>query len=212
MSSSSNPRSVKIGDDERLGWSSERPPREGGAKRPEDISARCRVLSPSDAIRYSPGSLLVIASPSPAEVAAFTSRLIPNRASLLSLGKVRGLLEGRVADDELETRAAELLANAVQKRLEANETVVVPVEGLSPEEREPFVRAAAKAGRPRHFILLEPAGAEVSEDDKAALTDLRRKLAAGDLGSEGFQSALRLAGTSIAELKRIDFQPAPRDD
>jgi hypothetical protein len=61
-------------------------------------------------------------------------------------------------------------------------------------------------------ILLEPAGVDVSDDDKALLTDLRRRLAATELGQEGFQTALRLAGTSIRELKRLDFRPAPRDD
>src|SRR4051812_36860225 len=37
------PRSVKISDDERGGWSSDRPRREGGPARPVDISTRCRV-------------------------------------------------------------------------------------------------------------------------------------------------------------------------
>jgi hypothetical protein len=211
-SSSSGPRSVKIGDDERLGWSSERPRREGGPTRPADISTRSRVLSPSDALRYAPGSLLVIVSASTDEANAFADRLVPSRGAILSLQKVRGLLQGRVGEAELETRAQELLAGAVAKRLEANETVVLVADSLAAEAREPFVRLAAAAGRPRHVILLEPAGIEVSDDDKAVLTDLRRRLAASELGQEGFQTALRLAGTSIAELKRLDFRPAPRDD
>ena len=211
-SSSSGPRSVKIGDDERLGWSSERPRREGGPARPADISTRSRVLSPADALRYAPGSLLVIVSASARDANSFAERLVSNRGAILSVPKVRGLLEGRVAEAELETRAQELLAGAVAKRLESNETVVLVADGLDVEAREPFVRLAAAAGRPRHMILLEPAGADVSEDDKAVLTDLRRRLAATELGQEGFQTALRLAGTSIAELKRLDFRPAPRDD
>src|SRR5215216_7136517 len=109
-SSSSNPRSVKISDDERLGWSSERPRREGGAKRPADISARCRVLTPGDTLRYSPGSLLVIVSPSAAESESFAARLVSSRGALLSLGKVRGLLAGRASEDEIESRSRELLA------------------------------------------------------------------------------------------------------
>jgi hypothetical protein len=211
-SSSSGPRSVKIGDDERLGWSSERPRREGGPARPADISTRSRVLSPADALRYAPGSLLVIVSASIAEANAFADRLVQSRGAILSLPKVRGLLQGRVGEAELETRAQELLAGAVAKRLEANETVVLIADSLDVEAREPFVRLAAAAGRPRHVILLEPAGVEASNDDRALLTDLRRRLAASELGQEGFQTALRLAGTSIAELKRLDFRPAPRDD
>jgi hypothetical protein len=211
-SSSSGPRSVKIGDDERLGWSSERPRKEGGPVRPADISTRSRVLTPSDALRYAPGSLLVIVSPSFDEANSFAERLVQNRGAILSLPKVRALLEGRVGEAELDARAEELLAGAVAKRFEANDTVVLVAEGLETESREPFVRLAAAAGRPRHMILLEPAGTEVGEEDKAVLTDLRRRLAATELGQEGFQTALRLAGTSIAELKRLDFRPAPRDD
>lgn len=211
-SSSSGPRSVKIGDDERLGWSSERPRKEGGPVRPADISTRSRVLTPSDALRYAPGSLLVIVASSFDEANSFAERLVQNRGAIFSLPKVRALLEGRVAEEELESRAQELLAGAAAKRFDANETVVIVADSLETEAREPFVRLAATAGRPRHLILLEPAGVEVGEDDKALLTDLRRRLAATELGQEGFQTAMRLAGTSISELKRLDFRPAPRDD
>ena len=212
MEKSSKQRSVKISDDERLGWSSERPRREGGPARPMDISTRNRVLKPSDALRYSPGSLLVIVSPSPQEADAFADRLVQTRGAVFSLGRVRDLLQGRVGEEELEERAQELLIGAVTKRLENSDTVVLITETLDAEEREPFVRLAATAGRPRHLILLEPAGAEVSDDDRATLTDLRRRLTATELGQEGFQTSLRLAGSSISELKRLDFQRPPRED
>src|SRR5918996_4473772 len=100
MTERPGPRSVKIGEEERTGWSSERPRRDG-VQRPPDISVRCRVLAPSDHLRYSPGSLLVIVSPSPAERDRFAERMIQNRASLLSLGKVRALLAGRVPEEEI---------------------------------------------------------------------------------------------------------------
>ena len=51
MSGSEGPRSVKIGADERTGWSSERPRRAGGPDRPPDISVRCKVLRPAEALR-----------------------------------------------------------------------------------------------------------------------------------------------------------------
>src|SRR5437667_279008 len=53
-------RSVKIGEDERTGFSSDRP-REGGRVRPPDLRVNCRVLAPADRLRYSPGSLLLVA-------------------------------------------------------------------------------------------------------------------------------------------------------
>jgi len=206
-----NARSVKIDSDERGGWSSDRPRREGAPQRPADISVRCRVLRPSDTLRYSPGSLLVIASTSPAERDRFADRLIENKASLFSLDKVRGLLAGRVADEEMDARAAELLDAAVRKRLEAGDTVVITT-GLDAEERERYVRMATPLRRPRHLILLEGKNDELSEEERAELTALRRRVMAGDVGSEGFQTAMRLSGATIGEVRRLVFRPPPQED
>ncbi|HEX2015998.1 MAG TPA: AAA family ATPase [Solirubrobacteraceae bacterium] len=205
-------RSVKISADERGGWSSDRPRRDGAPPRPPDISTRCRVLRPSDRIRYSPGSLLIVACASSAERDAFVSRLIEDRASLLSLDKVRGLLAGRVEAEEMEERASELLSAAVLKRLEANETVVIAAQGLDAQEREPYLRAAARLRRPRHLILIETGREQVPEEARPALNELRRALDTGELGGEGIQTALRLGGGSAGELKRILFRPPPRDE
>ncbi|MCW3027765.1 MAG: hypothetical protein JWN81_976 [Solirubrobacterales bacterium] len=212
MASRPPARSVKISDDERTGWSSDRPRRDGAPQRPPDLTVHCRVLTPADRLRYSPGSLLIVVSASPAERDRFLERLIEDRASLLSLGKVRALLEGRVAAEELESRAAELLAAAVAKRLENRETVVLALDGLGASDREAFVRVAAAHKRPRHLILIETTRDQVQEQDAAALNELRRALDAGELGAEGFQTALRLGGGSAVEVKRILFRPPPRDD
>jgi hypothetical protein len=205
-------RSVKIADDERTGWSSDRPRRDGAPPRPADLTVHCRVLAPADRLRYSPGSLVIVASASPQERERFLNRLIEDRACLLSLEKVRALLAGRVPEEEIDTRAGELLQAAVAKRLENRETVVLSVEGLQAQEREPFVRMAAALKRPRHLILLEIARDQVAEEDLAALNELRRVLDAGELGAEGFQTALRLGGGSAIEVKRILFRPPPRED
>ncbi|MBA3328495.1 MAG: hypothetical protein H0T43_09355 [Solirubrobacterales bacterium] len=212
MSTPSGPRSVKIANDERGGWSSDRPRRDGAPPRPADITVRCRVLTPSDRMRYSPGSLLVVVSASAAERDALVQRLVEDRASVLSLDKVRGLLAGKVPEDDVEARAAQLLDAAVAKRLEAGETVVLPAEGLAPEGRERFVRMAAALRRPRHMMVLETGRENVAEEDRTTLNELRRALDAGELGAEGFQTAVRLGGTTASELKRILFRPPPRDD
>jgi predicted kinase len=205
------PRSVKISEDERTGWSSDRPRRDGAPPRPPNISVRCRVLKPSDQLRYSPGSLLVIVSPSAAERNRFAERLIDSRV-LLSLDKVRALLAGRVEEEEIANRAPEILDAAIVKRLDANQTVTVVAEGLGADERERYVRMAARSKRPRHLILLEAAREDVHEGDQATLNDLRRRLDAGELGAEGFQTAVRVGGESVLELKRIVFAHPPRDD
>jgi hypothetical protein len=212
MSDSSAPRSVKIGSDERTGWSSERPRRDGAPARPPDVSVRSRVLRPSDRIRYSPGSLLVIVGAAAAEPDRFAERVVEERGAVLSLAKVRALLEGKVAEDEMEARSRELLDAAVRKRLQASQSVVVAVEGFDPAEREGYVRLAHGERRPRHLILIEASRAQVTDDELPGLNELRRALDAGELGKEGFQTVLRLGGNALSELKRIVFQSPPRDD
>jgi hypothetical protein len=206
------PRSVRIGADERTGWSSERPRREGESPRPADISVRSRALQPSDRLRYSPGSLLLIVGASASEPERFAERVVEERGAVLSLEKVRALLEGRVAADEVEPRSQELLQATVQKRLKASQTVVVAIPRFDPAERERLVRMAHGERRPRHLILIETARDRVTDDERPGLDELRRSLDAGELGQEGFQTVLRLGGNSLTELKRIVFQRPPRDD
>jgi hypothetical protein len=205
-------RSVKIPADERTGWSSERVRRDGSPPPPADISVRCRVLSPSHRMRYSPGSLLVIAGPAAADPARFADRVIEERGAVLSLSRVRELLARAPAGGGLESRAQELLDAAVLKRLQAKLSVVVPVEGLAAEDRERLVRMAHGIGRPRHLVLIEAPRDQVTDEERPVLDELRRALDAGELGREGFQTALRLAGGALSELKRIVFQPPPRED
>ncbi len=213
MSTPPSVRSVKIGANERGGWTTERPPREGDAPpRPVDVSARCRVLAPSDRLRYSPGSLLLIVSPDVAEAARLVGRVVEERGTVLSLAKVRALLAGRVSEEEIEVRARELLDAAVVKRLGERQTVVLTLESLDAAERERYVRLAHAAKRPRHLILLEVPRDLVPEEQRATLNELRKALDSGEVGQEGFQTALRLGGGATAELKRIVFQPPPRED
>lgn len=205
-------RSVKIGDDERTGWSSERPRAEGSRPRPVDISGRCRVLAPSYRMRYSPGSLVVIAGPGKLDPDAFADRVIEERGVTMSLAKVRKLLAGRVDESQVEERSRTLLEAAVLKRLQASQTVVVPIEGFDREERERFTRMAHRLKRPRHLILLDGGREEIADEDRPAVDELRRAIDSGEVGQEGFQTAMRLSGNARAELKRIIFQPPPRDD
>ncbi|TML04755.1 MAG: hypothetical protein E6G41_11295 [Actinobacteria bacterium] len=177
-----------------------------------DVSTRCRVLRPTDRMRYSPGSLLIVVSASAADRDAFIERVTEEKGVVFTLGKIRGLIEGRVPAEDLDVRAGELQQAAVAKRLEAGESVVIGAEGLSAGERERWVRLAHGLRRPRHIILLETSKEHVGEEDAAPLNELRTALDAGDLGAEGFQTAMRLGGAAIEELKRIVFRPAPRED
>lgn len=212
MTTPPSTRSVKFSDDERGGWSSDRPRRDG-APRPVDVSVRGRVLSPTDRLRYSPGSLVMVVSPSKAERDRFTRRtLIEDQAAVLSLDKVRALLRGRVPAEEVEARAAQLLDAAATKRFEAGESVVIAADGLGPDEQDHWARLAHRFRRPRHLILIEVGRDQVADDDRQPLNDLRKALEAGELGDAGFHTALRLSGPTIGELKRIVFRQAPKDE
>jgi hypothetical protein len=206
------PRSVRIGSDERTGWSSERPRRDGAPPRPANVSVRSRVLRPSDRLRYSPGSLLLVVGAAASEPDQFAERVVEERGAVLSLARVHALLAGRVGADEIEARSRELLDVAILKRLRAGQSVVVALPGFDAGERERLVRLAHGERRPRHLILIETSRGQVLEEERPGLDELRRALDAGELGSEGFQTVLRLGGNSLTELKRIVFQRPPRED
>lgn len=206
---SSSQRSVKIGDDERGGWSSDRPRRDGAERRPVDISTRCRVLKLSDRMRYTPGSLVVVVSASEQDRERFVDRVFEEKGAILSPVRVRKLLAQKVGADELEERTTQLLDAAVAKRLGNGDSVVVPVEGLDAADRERFTRMAHAKRRPRHVIFLDT-GAD--EEERPLMNELRNRLESGDLGSEGFQTALRLSSGALSDVKRIVFRQPPRDD
>lgn len=205
----SSSRSVKISDDERGGWSSDRPRRDGAPPRPADLTVRCRVLPTTDHMRYTPGSLLMVVSASAIERDRFTDRLIEDKNSVLSRDKVRTLLAGRVPEDQVEEKSEELLLAAIRRRLTAGDTTVVGLETLTPEEREPILRMATELKRPRHVIFLDT---KVADEARAEHDALRKGLDAGDLGAEGVQTAMRLGGSAITDLRIIVFRRAPKQD
>ncbi len=163
-------------------------------------------------MRYSPGSLVVVVSASAGDRGRFVDRVFEEQGAVLGLSKLRALIAGRVPDDQLDAKAAELLDATVAKRLEGGQSVVVPVETLDPAERERYVRMAHGFRRPRHIVLVETARENVDDDEVLVVNELRRALDAGELGAEGFQTALRVGGAAVGELKRIVFRPPPRDD
>ena len=206
------PRTVKIDRDERGGWSSDRPRDPNRPPREPDVSVRGRVLSPPDRLRYSPGSLVVVVSPSKAERERLVARVVEEQGTVLSLAKVRGLLEGKVPAEQLEDKAVELLDAAIAKRLDAGASVVVVADTMDPAERLHHVRAAAARRRPRHLVVLETGRDGASDGDRAELNALRGALEAGTLGGEGFHTALRLGGRSVEELKKVVFRPEQADE
>jgi hypothetical protein len=204
-------RSVKIGEDERTGYSSDRPRRDGGRPRAPDLRVNSRVLAPGDRLRYSPGSLLIVCCAASEQLEAFLERLIEDRTSVLTRARVLKLLAGRVPEEQIEQRADELLALTAGKRMESRQTVVLGLQDMSAAVREPFLAKATELHRPRHLILLEVARELVDDETLGELNELRRALDAGELGAEGIQTALRLGGGTAQEVKRIIFRAPSRE-
>lgn len=203
-------RSVKIDQDERGGWSSDRPRRDGAPPRPADVAVRGRALRPSALLRYSPGSLLLIVSGSTQAREELAQRVVEDKSALLSLGKVRSLLADRGIEDDDKTRR--LLDATVAKRLTAGDSVALVAEDLDAAERERYVRMASANRRPCHLVLVEATRDQVADEDRDALNGLRRALDAGELGSEGFNTFLRLGGASLEGVKRLVFRAPQADD
>jgi hypothetical protein len=151
----------------------------------------------------------MIVGPAAAQPVAFAERVTEERGAVLSLAKVRSVLAGRVAEDELEAKMNELLEGAVKKRAAANQNLVVATDNLDASERARFVRIAHANRRPRHLILLEAPRDDVLDDERGALDELRRTLDGGELGREGFHTARRISPSASAEVKRIVFRPPP---
>lgn len=199
-------RSIKIGSDERTGWSSDRPRRDGGPERKPDISVRGRVLKPTDRLRYTPGSLVLVAAPDRPAADDYLHTVLEDRSALLSRGRVERLLKGRADEAQIAT----VLDGAVMRRLNSGDAVVLVLEDLDAETREQWLRVAHGLRRPRHLVLLDGSGG--SDEDRAALGEMRKALMGGGLGDEGFHTAIRLGGSAAGEVKRIVFRPPPRDD
>ena len=131
-----------------------------GPERPADISTRCRVLTPSDRLRYSPGSFVLVVSGSEEEADKLAQRVFEERGAVLTTVKVRGLLAGKVPEEEMGAKASQLLSAAAAKRLQAGDSVVVAAEAAP--------AGGARAARPPRGEPAAPASHRPARDQPRA--------------------------------------------
>lgn len=202
---STNIRSVKIGEDERGGWSSERPRKEGEKERPRSVAVRGKVIEASPVLDYRPGSLVVVVSPT-GMTSEFITRVVEDEGAVLDLAKIKRLLKGRVADAKLDATAEALFEKTLKMRLSQRKSVVVGVDDLDGSARERLVRLAAGTRAGRHLILLDASRDNISDSSVIEeLNTLRGQLLDNKLGDEGFTTSLRLGGSSAAKVKKVIF-------
>ena len=211
--SSSQPRSVKISDNERGGWSSDRPRRAGEAERPPrklDVSVRGRVLSPSDRMRYSPGQPGADRVRGP-RAARPLHRARDRRAERGPVGgqgarAARGQGPGRPARGEGAGAAGRGRAQALRRRPDGRDPAR---EGSTPTSASATCGSPPRiGGRAISCSSRWPRTRSLTRT-RDSLGELRTALNAGELGQEGFMTSLRLGGHVIEELKKIVFAPPP---
>lgn len=226
-------RRVKIDSSERMAYSSDAPrPRKEGSKKSHQgprfsvNRKRCRVLQPDDKLVYPHSCLVIVTGPSGAGKSSWAQRLFP-QGSVLSLEKMRELISGDAHDEEVTPKAQELLQTVIRKRLEARRTVVITMAALTPEERIEWVALAQEAKRSAHLVVLDatkencvnaqteasqPTPEDVIENEVANLAVTRKSLVKGELGQEGFSSAILLTQPVASKVKKITLGRLKTDE
>src|SRR4051812_45216549 len=116
MASSDGVRSVKIGADERTGWSSERPPRKGsGRGRPPRPTGRALLVAASDTLSFPSGSLVVFTGADAIAVHRLVGRLLP-RPALISYDALARAVAEKVAPECVGEVTLRLVGKRVAER------------------------------------------------------------------------------------------------
>jgi predicted kinase len=222
-------RTVKIGAEERSGYSSDAPRRRPGHNKPSKAQvdkpqlqqirkAKGRRLAPSHRLSYSPKSLIIVAGPDGSGKDDWTQRLFP-AATVISAAQMTELASRNgTAPDEVSDKRASLLRALTYKRLRAGQTVIVDTAGLDERERNDLVAIANLTKRPAHLIVFEAglkqcleAGDGAADESHlreqiGALAELRQKINRNQLGEEGFATVITLSRAAARDVRRVAFE------
>ena len=207
-------RSVKISADERTGWSSDRPRRDGAPERPAGHLRRTVACSRRRiACATRPGACLIVVSASPAERDSFVDT--PDRGSRLpAVAREGSHAAGRAGRPKRScgARAGAAAGGGRQSAWRTGRRWCSSADGLA-GGRARLVRAhGGSLKRPRHLILLETTRDQVPDEDLAALNALRRALDAGELGGAGLSDRASSRGRRRLGGQADLFRPPPREE
>jgi predicted kinase len=214
-------RSVKIGDQERSAYSSDRTRRgepigDRDEERGQSVRrARGRRLNPSNRISYSPSSVIVLAGAAGVGKTTFADRLFDKGSvAVLSIAKIQRMIAGAPEGPEARAQAVSLIGQVAAQRLRAGQSVVIDGRALDPEERRELVLVAQRARRPAHLIFLEGSREQLEqggaseqdiEHDLPLTGELRRAVEQDRLGEEGFSTVLTLTRRAAEQVRQIGF-------
>src|SRR4051794_22327739 len=135
MTSSDGVRSVKIGADERTGWSSERPQRKSsGPGRPPRPAGRALAVAASDTLSFPSGSLVIVTGADAVAVRRLVGRLLPRDAVIAYDTLARAVAE-KVPPAQVGEVTLRLVSKRVAERRGEGQATVVATGDLSAELR-----------------------------------------------------------------------------
>lgn len=205
MASGDGVRSVKIGADERTGWSSERPQRAGsGPGRPPRPAGRALTIAASDTLSFPSGSLVLFTGADAVSVHRLVARLLP-RPTLISYDALARAVAEKVPAEQVGDVTLRLVGKRVAEHQAAGQATVIETGGLSPELRSSLAALADRRSG-SHLVVLDSGRKAVGDDER--FEQLRAVVAAarsGDIGAEGFSTAMVLGRVDLDKVTGIEF-------
>jgi hypothetical protein len=210
MASNDTVRSIKIGADEKTGWSSDRPQRTtSGGGRPPRPAGRSLTIKPSDALSFPAGSLVLFTGADAVTLHRFVGRLLP-KPTVISYDQLARAVAGKVAAEQVAAITLKLIAKPIAERLGAGEAVVIETVDLSSELRRSL---AALSGPPTgsHLVVLD-AGRKAVDDDARfdELQAVTTQARSGEIGVEGFSTAVVLGRSDLDKVTEVEFTQRKR--
>jgi hypothetical protein len=205
MASSDGVRSVKIGADERTGWSSDRPQRAGsGPGRPPRPAGRALAVAASDTLSFPSGSLVVFTGADAVTVHRLVARLLP-RPALISYDTLARAVAEKVPLEQVGEVTLRLVGKRVAERQAEGQATVIETGELSAELRSALAALAdRRAGS--HLVVLDAGRKAVGDDER--FEQLRVVVAgarSGEIGAEGFSTAVVLGRIDLDKVTGIEF-------
>jgi hypothetical protein len=210
MASSDGLRSVKIGADERTGWSSERPQRKSsGPGRPPRPAGRALHVPATDTLSFPNGSLVIFTGADAVTVHRLVARMLPRPALISYDVLARAVADKRVPAEQVGEVTQRLVAKRIDERRAEGQATVVETGDLSSELRTALAAMAdRRAGA--HLVVLDSGRKAVGDDERfEALRTVVTGARSGDIGEEGFSTAMVLGRVDLDKVTGIEFV-APR--
>ena len=204
-SSDGGVRSVKIGADERTGWSSERPQREkSGPGRPPRPAGKALNVAASDTLSFPAGSLVVFTGADVVTVHRLVARMLP-RPALISYDVLARAVAEKVPAEQVTEVTLRLVGKRGAERQAEGQATVIETGELDSELRAALAKLAdRRAGS--HLVVLDSGRKAVGDDERfEALREVVTGARSGEIGSEGFSTAMVLGRVDLDKVTGIEF-------